>query len=298
MKKIDLHIHSYYSCDGEYSPRQLVEMAKKEGLAVIALTDHNTVNGITEALITGEKYGVEIVPGIEIDVSFLDRTFHILGYYLDWKSSRLSKLADSIADAQYVLIRKMVRTLKEMEFNISYDEVLRYTNRQSIPGAATIAEAILKNKENQSDLRLAPYLEGEAKSRRPYINFMYDHMAPGRPAYIQQQLPGVEEVINLILKLGGIPVLAHPGLYLDPDRKGYIKIIKYLIKNGLRGIEAFSSYHDKETNNRFFKLGLELNLLITAGSDFHGKLKPEITIGQVPGNDYQIIEKIKKHLTS
>lgn len=294
MKKIDLHIHSYYSCDGDYSPIDLIKMAFKEGIDYVAITDHNTVKGMPEALAAGEKYGVKIIPGIEIDSSYQKQVLHITGYYLNWRSDKLKYLSKTIKKNQINLVKNIVNNLITLGIKISYDQVEKYSNKYSIPGSATIATAVLKNKNNHKHPLIKPYLKKGDRSDKPVFNLMCDLMYPGKPAYVKKvEYTGVKNIIKIILNLNGIPVLAHPGLYFNPEKEADINKIKNLRDMGLRGLEVFTSYHDRQAAARFLELSRELNLLITAGSDFHGSLKPDIKMGKEVDDDFEILSYFK-----
>lgn len=283
MALLDLHIHSFYSCDGQFSPEELVIKAKEKGLKAIALTDHNSVKGLPEFTAAGAKYGVDTVPGIEIDTVHNGREYHILGYFLDWHSPRLIRLTEAIERTQTDLIKSMVQTVCSLGFPITYSNVLAHTNPKSIPGFASIAKAVLEKN---------PHLEIDC------FAFMRNFLAPNVPAAFTQQLPAAGEVIQLIRSLKGIPVLAHPGQYLDPEQAADAQIIGIFRDFGLCGIEAYSTYHSADQNRKWIDLGLAQGLLITAGSDYHGEFKPAIDMGHIYETDYSILEQLKHHAST
>lgn len=279
MALLDLHIHSSYSCDGQFSPEELVITAKEKGLQAIALTDHNSVKGLPEFLAAGAKHGVETVPGIEIDTVHNDREYHILGYFLDWRDIRLARLNHMIEKTQTDLIRSMVQTVCRLGFPINYPDVLAHTNRNSIPGFASIAKAVLEKH---------PHLEIDC------FEFMRRFLAPNVPDTFTQRLPAAGQVIQLIRALGGVPVLAHPGQCLDPEQTGDAQIVRTFKDMGLSGVEAHSTYHSPGGNSKWVEHCLAQELLITAGSDFHGEFKPAIELGQNCETDYPVLEQLKR----
>lgn len=287
--KIDLHLHSLYSSDGNILPEELVKLAKEVNLKAIALTDHNTMEGIPEFIDAGKKYGIETVPGIEIDTIETGKKIHILGYYLDYQSQQIKKLAEDIKDKLYQQAKKRVNLLKEMGFIIEFEEALKIAS--DIPVGGVLAETIIINEKNHKHPDLQPYIKGGNKSDQPYFNFFLDFFTEGKKAFIALENYNSLEVIRLIKKIGGVPVLAHPGYNLDV--KGDRNIILEMVNEGLLGIEAYSSYHNQKQMEDFAELGRELDLIITAGSDFHGKFKPKIKIGQIQHNDYDILVKLK-----
>jgi predicted metal-dependent phosphoesterase TrpH len=280
MAQIDLHMHSYYSCDGQYSPEALVKMAAQRGFKAIALTDHNSVKGVPEFLAAGKKYGIQAIPGIEIDTVYRSREYHILGYHLDWDDPRLAQLTQAIDNAQVELIKTMVRTVNELGYAITYADVLRYTNQKSIPGFASIAKAVLADK---------PGLDMDC------FKFMQHYLAPNTPADFLHKLPKAEEIIQLISELNGVPVLAHPGVYIDPNQIEAVQVLADLNNAGLKGIEAYSTYHKDADNHKFHQLGLDAGLLITAGSDFHGEFKPSVALGQNCATDYPVLQALNHY---
>lgn len=279
MSKIDLHVHSYHSADGEFSPAELVDLALENGIKVLALADHNTVRGIPELLRVAQEKGLEIIPSVEIDALYQGKVFHILAYHVDWQSSELDELIKKTKAHQTQLVKDVVAELPESGFDLTYEDVERQLSGHSIAGFATVAKAIM---------------EKGASHIPDQFEFMRKHLAPRVPATYREKMPPAETVIPLITKLGGIPVVAHPGAYLDPESEKDVAILKDLQKMGLKGIEAFSSYHTPELDEEFLELGLRLGLWITAGSDFHGEYKPNVEIGGIPETDYPIEENLEK----
>ncbi|AZO95386.1 PHP domain-containing protein [Halocella sp. SP3-1] len=292
-KKIDLHMHSIYSSDGEFHPCKLLEIAKENNLTAVALTDHNTVAGISEAIAAGKHLGIEVVPGIEIDSQFRKYSIHILGYYFDINDDKLNNLLTELNSLYYGLAQKRVTKLTELGFDIDYQQVLDYA--VDLPVGVVIAEALLKNKKNFNHPLLKPYLTGE-KSKQPYFNFHLDFFSRGKAAYVHFKSISSKQVIKLIKGLGGIPVLAHPGYSFNYQNENDLTALKELIAEGLVGIEAYSSYHKQNEINEFEQIGKDNSLIITAGSDFHGKLKPEISMGGIKNNNYSILEELKDYL--
>ncbi|MDI9442538.1 MAG: PHP domain-containing protein [Bacillota bacterium] len=278
MGKIDLHVHSYHSADGEFSPAELVDLAIESGVKVLAMADHNTVGGVPEFLEAGKEKGLEVIPAIEIDAFYAGKTFHIVGYYIDWQSEELEKLMAGTKQRQTEMVKGVVAELPAEGIDLTWEDVEKHLTGYAIPGFATVAKAIMA-KEGFSGDQFA---------------FMRKHLAPRVPPGYREQMPPASEIIPLIIKLGGIPVLAHPGSYLNPDVEEDVQTLKDLKEMGLKGIEAFSSYHTPELDEKFLQLGLELGLLITAGSDFHGEYKPKVAMGGIPETDYPIEENLEK----
>jgi 3',5'-nucleoside bisphosphate phosphatase len=294
MLTIDLHIHSYYSCDGDYSTKKILEMASLKRLKYIAITDHNTIDGLDEAIKFGEEYGINVIPSIEIDSIFMKQNLHILGYYINWKDNRLDVLNKSIKNEQITIVNKTIEKLNILGLELNHTQVLENSNSRSIPGYASIAKALIKNKSNSKHYLLKPIIDADRKIDRPILDLMSNLLYPGKPAYIEnKKYPSTENVIKLILKIGGVPVLAHPGQYFSPNSEVDIKKIEILKQYGLIGIESFSSYHSENMNKEFQKLSRRMKLIQTAGSDFHGRLKPDVKIGVEISNFQEMIKKLK-----
>ncbi|MCQ2023682.1 PHP domain-containing protein [Clostridium butyricum] len=188
---IDMHMHSFYSDDGEFTPSELVKKCHESGVRIMAIADHNTVKAIDEAIKEAQKYNINYIPAIEIDCTYKGINLHVLGYGIDYKNDIFNKL---------------------------------------------------------------------------------------------------EETVSFIKNSGGIAVLAHPGNNL----KGCFDIFDEMIDAGIEGVEAFSSYHDDTAIQYFLDKGMNSNLLITCGSDYHGKTKPAIQIGKT--GCFVDETEIEKHL--
>jgi len=264
----DLHIHTTKS-DGTCKPKEVVQMAKNENLSTIAITDHDTLDGIDEAKEASELYGIEIIPGIELN-SYDDRQdVHILGYFIDYKNNDLMEKLKDIRESRVNRAKLIISKLNAMNINITYDDVLSHT-KESFIGRPHIARAIVK--------------AGYARSTKEAFD---KYIGEDKPAYVKRYRLHPFDSIKMITNAGGIPVLAHPGLLIDKE------IIKHLIANGLKGIEVYHSKHSKTDTEIFKNFALENNLLITGGSDFHGvDVDGEYLLGTVK-LDYKYIEKLK-----
>ncbi|OCL25251.1 PHP domain-containing protein [Orenia metallireducens] len=289
MKKIDLHVHSNYSDDADLTPQELIEMAMDRGLAAISITDHNLTDAISEALELVEDNNLEIIPGIEFDTNYGDNILHILGYYIDYNSPKIDELLGGMEEAKKEQFYGRIERLQQLGFNITAQEVLEKADNDR-PLGGFIAEVLLAKTESKEDPRLETYYTGE-KSDQPYFNFYLDFFRAGQPADIPCWKPSAKDTIKLIKEIGGVAVLAHPGSTLSPEDED---VIDDLIEAGLQGIESYSTYHNEEEVAEWLALAEKKGLLATAGSDFHGHLKPKIELGGVAGNDYNIIEQLRE----
>lgn len=274
MNRVDLHIHSCYSDDGEFTPYQIIQLSTNRRMKTIAITDHNSVKGVEEAIEYGKHFGVEVIPGIEIDCTYNNVDLHLLGYYIDYTGKEFEDLEKSLFEKSIDAFPKMILNLRKIGICVDGEEVLRKANGK-IPTGELIAEVILNKEGNINNQLLRPYLKGGKRSDMPYINFYWDFFAQGRVAHVPIEYMSLKEAINLVKKSGGIPVIAHPGINLNNN----IELLENIIKEGVEGIEVFNNYHTKSQINYLNKKAEEYELLITCGSDFHGKNKPKIEIG-------------------
>lgn len=286
MNKVDLHIHSYFSDDGELSPEAIIDMAIKAGMDTIAITDHNSVKGVKRALEYAKYKDINIIPGIEIDCTFNGINLHLLGYNIDFTNECFNKLEEGILAQERAAAIKKIEKIKEVtNLELDANEVLKKSHNGIVTGEL-IAEVLLENKENMKSSILKPYIEGGDRSDMPFVNFYWDYFSKGKPAYVDIKFIQLKEAIRMIKETNGISVIAHPGNNL----KGHFEIIDDLIDEGIDGIEVYSSYHSDEDIKYFFDKAIDSNLIITCGTDFHGKNKPNISIGDFKQKPEKVIE--------
>ena len=276
MRSIDLHIHSSVSSDGEFSPGEIGIVSMKMGLQVISITDHNSIRGVKPGLGAADSFGIRLIPGIEIDCLFRGLNLHVLGYNIDIENPAFTEIEMGAIEQEQLYFPRLVKRLQDLGFHIQGDDVVEYV-AVPIPCEEDVGAFLLNTIENQDDPRLLPYRKGGTRSDNPLFNFYLDFCTKEKPAYIERQYPELGSVVQIITDSGGIPILAHPGASLpDPD-----KLLQPVIKEGILGIEVFSSYHTPEMTRYFKNKADELDILFTCGSDFHGKNKPAIALGSV-----------------
>lgn len=275
-KYIDLHTHSLKS-DGSMTPTEVVEEAKRAGLAAIALTDHDSVDGVREAVEAGERLGVEIIPAIEFSVMSKTET-HILGYFIDIDNPDLKEMLKEVVDLRIERNHVTCQRLNELGFDITLEEV-RALAPNNFVGRAHFAR-VMMDKGYISTVK-----EGFEK-----------YMSVGKYAYCEKQRLSAREAIELITKCGGIAFLAHPHLTKLPDDK-LKEFLKELKGYGLCGLEGYYTDYTPEMQEKYQSMAKELGLMISGGTDFHAKMKPHISIGTGLGNmkiPYSVIEEMKK----
>lgn len=275
MSWLDLHLHSAVSSDGEISPRGLAELCRQEKLDLVSLTDHNSVAGVNEFMWRSAQLGVRAISGIELDCMLEDLHLHILGYGID------------IANAAFVDIEASVLQMMQQASQHQMDAVTRLGicfDRDAVTAKAhngvitpeTIAESVLTNQVNWTHPLICPLLNGEL-SKRPLVNFYWTLCAPGKPAYVPVQYISAARAIGIIHAANGLAVLAHPGANVGTDEN----LAEMVLSLPLDGIEVFSSYHDEKTTVFYQALAKKHGFLLTGGSDFHGRIKPDIRLGNI-----------------
>lgn len=276
-KIIDLHTHSIAS-DGSMSPSELVRHAKENGLAAIALTDHDTVDGVEEALEEGAKIGIEVIPGIELSVDYQPE-MHMLGYFLNLNEyTNIRKQLGLIRQGRDDRNRKIINRLNELGINITYDEV-KNVALGDVTGRPHIARVLLS--------------KGYVKS----IDEAFDkYLSKQGRAYFKRFELTPADGIKAIRSAGGLPIIAHP-VFLRKSYDEMDKLLKELKRYGLAGIEAMYGENSKEDTGRFLRLAIKHELLVTGGSDFHGTYKNGIELGRGRGNlkvPYELLEKLRR----
>lgn len=275
MIKIDLHVHSKYSNDGEFEIQDLIEKCLDNRINIFSITDHNSVSAIQEAIPLSIKSGIDLIPGIEIDCSYKGIDLHLLGYNINSLSADFKDLEKSYYDKVMDSFPYMIENLEKIGISVDADEVLK-KGKGKLPCGELIAEVLLTNKKYHSIEKLHSYMNKGERSDMPYINFYHDFFAQGKPAYVKIEYMDFQEAVELVRGNGGIPIVAHPGLNL----KGKEALVIELIEKGAEGLEVFNNYHDLNQIEYFADLVMKDDLIMTCGSDFHGKNKPLIEIGK------------------
>lgn len=274
-KFIDMHIHTNYS-DGVFTPEEAVRHAKKVGLSAIAITDHDCVDAIDAAIEEGKNLGVEVIPGVELstEIDCPERSeMHILGYFINWKNEQMKESLSLFQKSRQKRANQIIDKLSKLGLVLSRNSMDALSKSHCV-GRLHFAKALIE--------------EGFVAT----INEAFQkYLAFGKPAYVPKFHLKPEEGISLILKTGGIPVLAHPyyGHYSNKN------MLNSLIRSGLAGIEVWHSKHSQNTVNNFLKLAKELHLLPTGGSDCHGAFGNDPAVMGTIKIPYSVIIDLKKH---
>jgi predicted metal-dependent phosphoesterase TrpH len=262
MGFIDLHTHSNAS-DGSCPPREVVRLAKQRGLKALALTDHDTIDGLAEAVAAGEEFGLEIIPGVEISAKHPIGSMHILGYFLDYESDLLAQRLAVLKQARQDRNPQIIDKLNQLGIPLTMEQVERISGGGQM-GRPHIARAL--------------YEGGLVRSiQEAFDIYLGNHGL----AYVSKFRFPPEEAMAMIREAQGIPVLAHPftlGLHTSETLRPLLKELKAL---GLAGVECYYPEHSFGQEALYLYLARELGLLITGGSDFHGDNKPEVSLGRI-----------------
>ncbi|MCY3757980.1 MAG: PHP domain-containing protein [Acidobacteria bacterium] len=283
----DLHIHSNYSSDADHPPRRLFEMACEAGLAGLCISDHDTVAAIAEGTRLAREFPLEFYPNVEISTHYLARKFHVLAPLVDYRSVELRSRLQGLAEGRRQQAKARVERLRASGFEITFEEVIGAT-RNPIPTGPAIAQALLAKPESRESPRLRRYLHGK-EAARGVIAFYRDFFAQGKPAFAEMERLCTLEALQLIRRAGGVPVLAHPGA---PGYEADETVLETFVAHGLGGLEVHSSYHDPQSTRRFSDWAARWELVKTAGSDFHGRVKPHVRIGSVKARGREMIEEL------
>ncbi|MGA2623058.1 MAG: PHP domain-containing protein [Bacteroidota bacterium] len=255
--KADLHTHTTFS-DGALTPAQLVKKAKQAGLAAISITDHDSVNGLDEAIAAGKDLDVAVVPGVELSATFNRKEVHILGYFVDHDDKQFQIFLSELRGERIRRAERIVQRLNQMNIPITMNSVLKQAGDGAV-GRPHIAAAMVT--------------EGLAPS---YQSVFDDYIGNGRPAYERKAEVSPEKTVHLIADAGGLSFLAHPGRSLDDNE------VHQLVKAGIDGIEVVHPSHSPWTLQHFHDITSEYFLLECGGSDFHGGLRGDDDLfGQV-----------------
>ena len=260
MEKLtDLHTHSTAS-DGTFSPSDVAALAKDAGLASVALTDHDTTDGLDEFMEAGKRLGIETIPGIELAAGYKNTELHIVGLFIDYNSSTLKESMEFIVNERNERNKKMIKALSRIGIEISLRELEENAGGNIITRAhyanVMVNRGYVKNKEEAFDR----------------------YISSGRPGYVKRETLTPKTCIEVIKKSGGIPVLAHATLY----GYGYLEIHNLVGKlkgYGLMAMDTIYSTYTPRQSEELRKICEYYKLMKSGGSDFHGLNKPDIKIG-------------------
>ncbi len=281
MAQTDLHMHSSVSMDGEISPRGLAELCCQEGVTLAALTDHNDIAGSAEFIWRSAQLGVQAIPGVELDCVHEGNLLHMLGYGIDIANEALLHAVQAVRGLQAEAGMRLMDAVAAQGIVFDREQVLELAG-DGVVCAETIAQSALQGLENRTHPLIRPLLPGGALADRPLVNFYWSVCAPGKPAHVPVDFMTAGQAVDLIHEAGGIAVLAHPGASISDAA-----VLDRVLGLPLDGVEAFSSYHTTQQAGEYAAKAAARHLLVSGGSDFHGKIKPDIRIGAVDWQEYE-----------
>lgn len=272
MNYIDLHVHSSAS-DGSLTPEEVVSLARKAGLRCFALTDHDTVDGVEPALQYAGKFeNIDVIPGIELSCYYKNREIHIVGLFVNHRDKAFLEELQKLKQAREDRNEKMVQNFVDAGIPITIEE-LKHGNPNSVITRAHFARVLVE--------------KGVCRNKTEAFD---KYLGIGCPFYLPKPKVTPEHVLNLIKQAGGTAILAHPYSYKF-SKSEVETLLDTLIPLGLSGLECYYSTYDDGQIQELRSIALAKNLLVSGGSDFHGVVKPDISIGTGRGN-LRIPEKL------
>jgi predicted metal-dependent phosphoesterase TrpH len=259
MRRIDLHSHSNRS-DGTFEPAEVVRLAAERALDVVALTDHDTTDGLAEALATGSVVGVEVVPGVEFSAEFEGNSVHVLCYWMDPQDAALQLELRRLREDRFRRGELMVAKLQELGLPVVFQRV------RAIAGDATIVRPHIAQAMVEAGVVAT---EKEAFER---------YIGDGGPAHVAKHALDPVNAVALIDGAGGVCALAHPGMWGDQSAVP-LELIEQMAAAGMRGLEVDHPDHTPEIRERYRTVAVELGLIATGGSDCHGTRYDPVRLG-------------------
>lgn len=273
VKKIDLHVHTSAS-DGSKSPIEIMKYCNSKQIAAISITDHDTLEGIKMVIHEKDKYGIEVIPGVEISAQG-DQEVHILGYFINVYSEKMNMVFNELRNARQKESLWLLRKLKENKIDIRLQELI--CKGYSVDGYGITQLMIEKG-----------YVETKEEAREKYFK-------EGKVLHILKKRMSIQDAIWLIKDAGGIASLAHP-ITIATDKDDILRQIKVMKDFGLDGIECFNSKMTAQNEKEYFEIAKQYELVVTGGSDYHGLVKPNVEVGEVRKGkfiNYEILESMK-----
>ena len=251
IKKIDFHTHTTAS-DGIYSPQQLIDLAVKNGLVAMAITDHDTVAGLPEAVEYAARIGLRLYCGVEFSIDYDAGSFHLIGLNIDYTHEGLRQEVRRLAEHRDARAYRIIEDLKKHDIDLSIDEVMAAAGGGVI-GRPHIARVMVNH--------------GYASTIKEIFQ---SYLVKGKPGYVKKVRIPLNTAISLIKVAGGIPIIAHPISLECKDYDEFEILLKQCISDGVQGMEVYAAMHTVEQAEQYLDLSRKHNLLITGGSDFHG----------------------------
>lgn len=283
----DLHAHTRYS-DGAFTPTELVREARRCGLAAVAVTDHDTLDGVGEARQAGAALGVEVITGVEITARVAEQEIHLLGYFFDeaWRTSTLLVALRHAQQVREARARQFVARLNALGVPVTMEDVVAAV----VPAGIAPVSASRRDGGRHTGSIGRPHV-AEALVRRGVVKNVEEaferFLKAGKPAFVERYRMAAAEAIGHVRRAGGAAVLAHPGLNRVDDR------LYELRDQGLAGLEVWHSKHTRAQTEQYREWAGRLGLIATGGSDCHGPVRGGPLLGTVPVG-YEVVEALRK----
>ncbi|MDO4554228.1 MAG: PHP domain-containing protein [Lachnospiraceae bacterium] len=277
MSFVDLHVHTTAS-DGTLTPAEVVLYGAKKGLSAIAITDHDTIDGIEEAITKAEELPIEAIPGVELACIYEGVEIHILGLFLNWKESMLKNHLQEMRERRIDRNQKMIERMNQDQIPVTM-EALQFGEKDTVITRAHFARYLQQ--------------EGFVKTKEEAFS---KYIGIGCPYYLPREYVSPKEAICWIREAEGLSFLAHPYLYGFTEIK-VEKMIQYLKENGIHGLEAYHGSCSMGQTEMLRQYALKYHLLVSGGSDFHGDNKPDIDLGTGRGSlriTHYVYENLKE----
>ncbi len=257
QKMVDLHFHSNRS-DGSLTPSEVVELVKRQGVTLGALTDHDTIDGVNEAMQAARRLGLTFLSGVEISTMYENGEVHILGYDFDLANKEFSSFLKERFRSRTEKVEKIIEKLNGLGYTVTFDDVLTQSPGPFV-GRLNVAKALVKKR----------YIKDVKEA------FTVKLIGDKGAAYVAPRGLSVDKAIEMIHKAGGVAVLAHPGIYKSPVKHGLDEEdIVRMMGWGLDGVEAYHSKHSYATCRRYERIARIHALIVTVGSDYHDGIYP------------------------
>lgn len=278
MAKVDLHLHTTYS-DGRLTPEQLVSLCAQRGLSVISISDHDSTEGLSEAMETADRLGVEVIPGIELSTDVPSAEVHMLGYFVEVGDPELQGILQRFRDGRQDRARETVERLAELGVEVSWERVQELSGGGAV-GRPHIAQAMVD----------AGYVKYPKEAFDRYL---------GRdgPAYLDRSKLTPADAIGILLKNGALPVMAHPTYAVPESEADKVAAMRRLLQDlkghGLVGVEVYYKDYTPQQVQQLAELADELGLVPCGGSDYHASGNPDEPEPGTVGPPIQTVEALR-----
>jgi predicted metal-dependent phosphoesterase TrpH len=261
---IDLQAHTTAS-DGSATPTEVIAAAARLGLSAIAVTDHDTIAGLPEAIAAAKEYAIELVPGVELAVEDDIGRFHLLGYLFNPSDTKLAETLVQLRRSRNQRNEQIMQRARELNLPITWEDVRKEVGEEAeIVARPHIAAALLK--------------KGIVSTRQEAFDV---YLTPGKPLYFPKMGLSPAQAAQILHDAGGVAVMAHPGLSKWAEPAQLSERLAGLKDNGLDGVEVYYSQHSPEQTAHYLQIARDLGMIYTGGSDYHGDPKPHVHLGVV-----------------